>query len=248
MPGEQLNGDALVSGHVPAEEPDPTVATSGPPGEGRAPEEPGPRRRRLPVLALVLLGVAGLGLVVAVAVVASGFNSAQQQKPETLTPAQVQRIANAGSGVLPPVGFQKLSIRAPQFALPLIGGSGRVSLASLRGEPIVVNFWASTCPPCQREMPAIASVARALSGKVHFVGVDTKDSSRAAAVAFARAHGAAYPIGFDPAESVGNLYGIVGLPTTYFLSPSGTTIVGEYLGALNGTSLVHLLTRLYHVS
>ncbi|HUZ21507.1 MAG TPA: TlpA disulfide reductase family protein [Acidimicrobiales bacterium] len=244
MTDEQARGDALVAGPVPGDGPDPTAASDesagAPGGDGR--------RWRRPVLPLVLLGVAVLGLVIAVAVVASGFNTAQQQKPEVLSPAEVQRIANAGSGVLPPIGFERVAVRAPQFALPLVAGPGRVSVASLRGKPIVVNFWASTCPPCQREMPALASVARALSAKVHFVGVDTKDSSRAAAAAFASKHGAEYPIGYDPAESVGNRYGIVGLPETFFLSPDGTKILAEYVGALNGTSLVHILAQLYHVS
>ena len=151
--------------------------------------------------------------------------------------------ASSSSGT----GFFKLDRPATAISLPALGGKGSVSLASLAGKPIVVNFWSSTCYPCQKETPALASVARTVGGKVSFVGIDTVDL-RNAASRFVAQYKVPYPIAFDPKGTVAGQYRVPGLPVTVFLSRSGKTVLGENIGALTAPKLRTILHRLYGVT
>lgn len=141
-------------------------------------------------------------------------------------------------------GFTKLDRQAPALLLPSLRGSGTVSVAKLAGRPIVLNFWASTCEVCKSETPALASVARTLDGKVTFIGIDSVDR-HGPAVAFITKYHVSYPIGFDPEGIAAIKYGVVALPVTFFLSPSGKTIMGENIGALTRGTLRTILRTLY---
>lgn len=117
-------------------------------------------------------------------------------------------------------------------------------LSALRGRPVVINFWSSSCEPCQKESPAIAQVARAVGDKVSFVGIDTADV-RNAAIAFVKKKHITYSVAFDPQATTAGLYRVPGLPETFFLARSGRRIVGVQLGALTAPHLTAILHRLY---
>jgi cytochrome c biogenesis protein CcmG/thiol:disulfide interchange protein DsbE len=155
---------------------------------------------------------------------------------------------SSGPAALSPVtGFSRVTRPAPAFDLPPLDGSGSVRLTALRGRPLVVNFWSSSCGPCQRESPAIARVAATLRGKVTFVGIDTADSKSAARAFATRTH-MAYHLAFDPTASAAGQYRVPALPETVFLTSSGTQIVGVNLGALTAQHLSVILHDLYGIS
>ena len=145
------------------------------------------------------------------------------------------------------LGFVRLDRPAHAMALPSLRGPGSINLTGSASKPLVLNFWSSTCAPCQRETPALASVARAMGTKVAFLGIDTADQ-RAAARAFIARYKVPYPVAFDPDASAAGRYGVPGLPVTIFLSPSGKTILGENIGALTPGKLRTILHRLYGVT
>jgi thiol-disulfide isomerase/thioredoxin len=155
--------------------------------------------------------------------------------------------AKADSGGSGGIGFFKLDRQASAIDLPSLTGKGMVNVAKMAGKPIVVNFWSSTCHPCQQETPALASVARAIGGRVQFVGIDTADL-RGAATKFVDKYKVPYPVAFDPKASVAGQYGVPGLPVTVFLSPSGKKVLGENIGALTAPKLRTILQRLYGVT
>lgn len=142
-------------------------------------------------------------------------------------------------------GFVKFDHPAKPVRLPGLRG-GTFDLSKMAGKPIVMNFWSSTCDPCRQETPAMASVARSVGGKVAFVGIDTVDT-RAQAIAFVSKYKVPYQIAFDPDGTTADKYGVPGLPVTFFLSPSGTTVIGENIGALTAPRLRSILRRLYGV-
>jgi thiol-disulfide isomerase/thioredoxin len=122
---------------------------------------------------------------------------------------------------------------ATPFRLPgLFGGS--VSLASLRGDPIVINFWASYCAPCRAEMPMIAQEAARQTG-LRVLFIDERDSD-AAATGFIQRLGVKDPVLLDNDGGVGAQYRIEALPTTVFVTRAGG-IEGRYVGQLNLTVL-----------
>jgi cytochrome c biogenesis protein CcmG, thiol:disulfide interchange protein DsbE len=110
----------------------------------------------------------------------------------------------------------------PAPALPrerLTGGD--VTLAAVRGHPVLVTFWASWCEPCEQEAPALERFSRSLHGRATLVGVNWSDTSPSAARSFIRRYGWTFPNLRDPDESAGHDYGVTGLPTTFVLDGSG---------------------------
>ena len=142
------------------------------------------------------------------------------------------------------LGYAQVSRPAPAFDLPRLQGGGNVRLSALRGRPVVINFWSSSCAPCKKESPAIAQVARAMGDKVSFVGIDTADL-RNAAIAFVRKSHVTYSVAYDPQANTASLYRVLGLPETFFLARSGKQIVGLQVGALTAAHLTAILHRLY---
>ena len=120
---------------------------------------------------------------------------------------------------------------AAAFSLPALGPSGQqVSLADYRGKPLIVNFFASWCEPCQKETPMLARFYRTEHGKVAIVGLDENDV-RAHALSFTRSNGVGYPVGFDPAAVAASAYGVSALPQTFFLD-ARHHIVDRVFGAV----------------
>ena len=109
--------------------------------------------------------------------------------------------------------------RAQAFTLPELGHPGQhISLAQYAGHPLILNFFASWCEPCQRETPLIARFYRSHRRSVVIIGVDVNDTS-SAGLAFARKMGVAYPVASDPAPMTMALnYGVAALPQTFFLN------------------------------
>jgi cytochrome c biogenesis protein CcmG/thiol:disulfide interchange protein DsbE len=109
--------------------------------------------------------------------------------------------------------------RAQAFTLSELGHPGQhISLAQYAGHPLILNFFASWCEPCQRETPLIARFYRSHRNSVIVIGIDVNDTS-SAAQAFARKMGVAYPVAADPAPMTMALsYGVSALPQTFFLN------------------------------
>jgi thiol-disulfide isomerase/thioredoxin len=97
------------------------------------------------------------------------------------------------------------------------------SLASLRGKPAAINFWASWCGPCRKEAPELARLATALGGRARLVGVDWSDNAGDARAFIAR-YDWRFPILRDGDGTVGNRYGLAGLPTTFILDRRGRIV------------------------
>jgi thiol-disulfide isomerase/thioredoxin len=126
---------------------------------------------------------------------------------------------------------------ARSFALADLGQPGRtVSLASYRGHPVIINFFASLCVPCKRETPMLARFYVASKGRIDVIGVDANDST-GPALRFLRAAGVRYPVAFDPfPASTTTSYGVLGLPQTFFLNAQHR-IVKHVIGQMSMAQL-----------
>jgi thiol-disulfide isomerase/thioredoxin len=96
---------------------------------------------------------------------------------------------------------------------------GKLRLGDLRGYPVVLNFWASWCGPCQREAALLASAAEARRGSVVFVGVDVNDLTSDARH-FLRAHHVPYVV-VHSKKSITDRFGLIGLPETFYVDRRG---------------------------
>jgi thiol-disulfide isomerase/thioredoxin len=105
-----------------------------------------------------------------------------------------------------------------------------VNLSEFRGRPVVLNFFASWCPPCTAELPTLAAAQRRVGDRVAFVGIDVSDTT-SSAIDLVKRSGVAYPVGTDPDYKVSNgLYHLRGLPSTVFVDANGrvnATVLGQ---------------------
>jgi cytochrome c biogenesis protein CcmG, thiol:disulfide interchange protein DsbE len=135
---------------------------------------------------------------------------------------------------------------AKNFTVPELGHQGAtVSLAAYAGRPVIVNFFASWCEPCQHETPLLARYYASQHGRVVLLGIDANDES-APALRFVAKAGVSYPVGFDPFPAkVTTSYGVYALPQTFFLN-ADHRIVAKIMGAVTQRELVRdvaLMTR-----
>lgn len=120
---------------------------------------------------------------------------------------------------------------APLFDLPALTGNSRISLSAMRGNPVVLNFWASWCLPCRKEAPGLQWAWKHYRSEgVRVLGIDERDNDPAGR-AFVEEFHLTYPSAKDPAGSLADDYGLVGLPTTFIIDAGGV-IRYSFLGYL----------------
>jgi cytochrome c biogenesis protein CcmG/thiol:disulfide interchange protein DsbE len=110
---------------------------------------------------------------------------------------------------------------APVFSLRTLNGRGTISLASLRGRPVIVNFWQSSCIPCRQEHPTLLQAYHHFGRDVAFIGISYQDGV-SSAQAFLRKNGGGWPTVRDPGGTTAIDYGVYGIPETFFIDRSGT--------------------------
>jgi cytochrome c biogenesis protein CcmG/thiol:disulfide interchange protein DsbE len=133
--------------------------------------------------------------------------------------------SNSGGTAKPAV------VAARAFSLPALGHPGQqVALSGYRGQPLIVNFFASWCEPCQKETPLLAAFYRTEKGKVALVGLDENDVV-GNATTFTRQEDVSYPVGWDPAGTAATSYGVNALPQTFFLN-ARHQVVDRVFGAV----------------
>ena len=129
-------------------------------------------------------------------------------------------------------------IIAPDFEV--IDKEGNpVKLSSFFGKPIVLNFWASWCGPCQSEMPDFNEKYAELGGDVHFVMVNMTDGGHETvetASAFIEKNGYDFPVLFDTKSEAAMTYGAYSLPTSFFINAEGH-VIAQAVGAIDAATL-----------
>ncbi len=156
-----------------------------------------------------------------------------------------------GLGVVMAVNLQTIESTelqdqpAPEFTLPLFDQfeEEKISLSDLRGQVVVVNFWASWCVECYKEAALLEQAWQDYKDQgVMFIGVDYLDTPKEA-LAYMAQYGITYPSGPDIGDKISKDYAITGVPETFFIDKDGK-IVHVQIGPINQPQLYGLLDQL----
>lgn len=123
---------------------------------------------------------------------------------------------------------------APDFTLKDLKGN-QVTLKNFKGRVVFLNFWATWCPPCRREMPSMERLYKQLKDRdFTMLAVDMQESEKRVR-AFISEFSLSFPVLLDLNGDISSLYGIVGLPTTYIIDREGK-IIGKAVGPRDWSS------------
>lgn len=151
-------------------------------------------------------------------------------------------LSFSAEDTVPPEGSGPTGSFLPHEPWERFDGGGSASLADYSGRPLVLNFFASYCVPCAREMPALQSVADELGDRVAVVGMNLVDEEDAAR-ALVEQTGVTYDLGRDEDGALARALGVVNLPTTVFAS-ADHEVVEVHTGALSEGQLRERMTEL----
>jgi peroxiredoxin len=127
------------------------------------------------------------------------------------------------------MGGLKVGAKAPDFELKTLAGD-TVKLSDLKGKKVMLNFWATWCPPCKAEMPAMEEFHKEAGDEVVILAVNI--DPHLDVKAFVDENGITFPIPLDEQDKVNETYQVLSIPTTYFIDTKGN-IGNKYIGAMN---------------
>jgi peroxiredoxin len=160
------------------------------------------------IAAVVLIALLGVAIVQAMD---------KKAEPENLS----QEAANMGG--------LKVGSKAPDFELKTLAGE-TVKLSDLKGKKVMLNFWATWCPPCKAEMPAMEEFHKEAGDDVVILAVNI--DPHLDVKAFVDENKITFPIPLDEEDKVNEAYQVLSIPTTYFIDTKGN-IGNKYIGAMN---------------
>jgi peroxiredoxin len=160
------------------------------------------------IAAVVLIALLGVAIVQAMD---------KKAEPENVS----QEAANMGG--------LKVGAKAPDFELKTLGGD-TVKLSDLKGKKVMLNFWATWCPPCKAEMPAMEEFHKEAGEDIVILAVNI--DPHLDVKAFVDENKITFPIPLDEEDTVNETYQVLSIPTTYFIDTKGN-IGNKYIGAMN---------------
>ncbi len=157
-------------------------------------------------------------------------------------PWQQTATATPGGPTATPAPAPVTGAPAPDFTLRTLDGQ-RVTLSSLRGQVVLINFWATWCIPCQAEMPAIQHAYDARKGSGFTVlGVNLNEPDKDVQ-AYVTRLGINFPVLLDAGDAISTMYRVRGYPTSFFVDRGGTVAI-EQVGMMSDTQLADSLAQL----
>jgi thiol-disulfide isomerase/thioredoxin len=148
--------------------------------------------------------------------------------------------AAEGGGERATLRFYKDPAAVPAFTLQTLDGQ-QLSSDSLRGKVVIVNFWATWCPPCRAEIPDLVALQEKYRDTLQVIGISEDDAPVEEVRRFAEAHEINYPIVMTTADISARFPGVQALPTSFIVDPEGR-LVQRHVGMLS-SQLTELETR-----
>ncbi|MEI2464922.1 TlpA disulfide reductase family protein [Niallia taxi] len=120
---------------------------------------------------------------------------------------------------------------APDFTLKNLQGKD-VRLSSLRGKKVIINFWATWCPPCKQEIPEIEKFYQEYKGTVEVLAVNIDGGNSEAVALFTKKMNVSFPVLLDNPDGINEAYKVMTIPTTFFIDENGI-ITNKYFTVMS---------------
>lgn len=164
-------------------------------------------------------------------------NNSEPSKTDTQieTPNKEEQLVETGLTV---------GSKAPDFTLSTVNGDER-SLSDYRGKKVILNFWATWCPPCKAEMPEFVNYMKEKEEGVEIVTINLTSTERDKdnITKFINDYELNFPVLLDEENVVGDMYRVISIPTTYFIDSEGL-IQYKFVGPMTGDQLNQIILTL----
>jgi peroxiredoxin len=146
-------------------------------------------------------------------------------------------LVDKGSPEAESVDVAATGPKAPDFALPTAPGGSTLKLSDYKGKVVLVNFWATWCPPCRAEIPDFIAVREGLKTQgFEIIGVSLDEGGANDVIPFAQEFAIPYPLVLGNQDVVNRYGGIRGIPTSFLIDREGT-IVQKWPGMIDKATL-----------
>ncbi|MGG1658551.1 peroxiredoxin family protein [Brevibacillus sp. NRS-1366] len=179
-----------------------------------------------------------LAVIVLLGLLAWGIVDGGRSPSTTMAPGSTNAQGNLT------IGIEKGNL-APDFELQTLTG-GQVKLSELRGKKVIVNLWATWCPPCRAEIPDMQSFYEENKDKgIVVLGINLTQTETSAedVSAFAQAYGITFPILLDVDKQVSNVYKAISIPTSFIIDSHGV-IQNKFIGPMNQEMMENMLSAI----
>ncbi|HEY4601655.1 MAG TPA: TlpA disulfide reductase family protein [Cerasibacillus sp.] len=153
---------------------------------------------------------------------------------------------NTEGGVIMPKEAAGIAVgeKAPDFELSNLDDD-KIRLSDLKGKKIILNFWASWCPPCKKEMPEMQAFYEEHHEDIVILAVNTAEKNPDNAKKFVEENGFTFPILVDDESKIGgDMYKALALPTTYFIGTDGKIQLERKIGPMTFDDMVEIMNKL----
>ena len=157
-------------------------------------------------------------LMISVAILSACKNEKQAKKPAAV-----------------PVSAAVEGAQAPDFSVKDLSGA-EMQLSSLKGQVVLVNFWATWCPPCKEEIPSMIKLNQSMAGKpFKMLAISIDEGGKEAVTAYFKKSGLSLPAYLDTDSKVSQMYGTTGVPETFIVDKTGK-IQKKIVGGMDWSS------------
>ena len=130
---------------------------------------------------------------------------------------------------------------APDFSYKELGSGKTMRLSDLKGKPVFINFWATWCPPCVKELPHIQAKYEQYKDKINFVAISL-DGEQDAPAQFIPAKGYTFPVGYGNEREISRAYNVEAIPMSFIIDTNGV-VKAKIMGSMDEAALESFIQK-----